>query len=569
VALAFAISVAILAAIFQTAYQRAEQEAMSYIKAVYAVINMASFQVSFDDMPESSGLDIFFVIVPLLSIPLLLAFGANLLHVIRVLFVRDDRGQMWQQSLAATVERPIVICGLGHVGYRVARQLIALQQPVVGIDKVRTTLTDQLVELDVPVLLEDVREVEVLRRAGVSRASTVIVCTHDDMANIEAAFHARELNPQAQIILRLFEDEIAGDIADQFHIKSVLSRSAIAAQNFAYAALGLETVETFSLGTETYVLAEIPIMPYSSLIDQTVLRVSRERQMTVVCLAREDLITLEPAETTVLQEHDAIFVFTDLDHMARLTESREPSPDAGAQTRQPIVVCGLGHTGYRVVNVLRQLDHPVVAVDFEAGHLAERIKERGTPVLYGDFRQEGMLKEIGVQDAQGIVLCTEDDMVNFQAGIRARALAPHLRIVMRIFEEPLGRRLQQAFNIDAVYSTSAIAAPAFVAAAVDIHLAQPVNLGSVAYLLGRMKIGTLTQLFRESIGALTQEPNVTVLLHKRGDDISVPPSPRQRLQSGDEIVVLATPEKLWELSARNRGARHNRRYHVQTIRLHE
>lgn len=548
------LGIAVLALLFHRSYHQvydAEQTAnFSYIKAIYAVLNMAAFQVSYADMPPGPALDIYFIIVPLISLPLLLVFGANLFHAVRIFFVREERGQTWQRALAATVREPIVLCGLGHVGYRVARQLMDYRRPVVGIDTQRSALTDSLMEMDMPVILGDVRDKDVLESAGVQRAPTVVICTHDDLANIEAAFHVREANPKAQIILRLFEDEIAGEIQRQFQIKSVLSRSAIAAQAFAYAALGLEALETFTMDRETYVLAEMPLSPHNPFIGETVRAVAGRHGLTVVCLYHQGELIIEPPAATILQQGDMLFIFTDLDHMPQLTDRRDQD-----QAHQPIVVFGLGHTGYRVVNALRTLKCAILAVDLEPGTLSERLEEEGIPVIYADIRRRTVLESIGLARAGALITCAEDDMLNFEVAIQAREIAPEIRVVMRIFEEGLGQRLQQAFNIDAVYSTSAIAAPAFVAAALNIHLNQPVKLGEADLIIARITIGTLSGLFRETVDTLTRERDLTILLHKRESHIQVPPDPKQGMRSGDEIVVLASRDKLRELGLRNQGVR--------------
>lgn len=545
------LGIAVLALLFHQSYHRvydAEQAAdFSYIKAIYAVLNMAAFQVSYADMPPGPALDIYFIIVPLVSLPLLLVFGANLFHVVRVFFVREERGQTWQRALAATVQEPIVLCGLGHVGYRVAGQLLDYRCPVVGIDAERSPLTDTLMEMDMPVILGDVRDKDVLESAGVQRASTVVICTHNDLANIEAAFHVREANPKAQIILRLFEDKIAGEIQRQFQIKSVLSRSAIAAQAFAYAALGIEALETFTMDQETYVLAEMPLAPYNLFIGDTVKEVAERHGLTIVCLYHQGELIIEPPAETTLQPDDMLFIFTDLDHMPQLTDRRD------RDQAQPIVVFGLGHTGYRVVNTLRMLKCAVAAVDLKPGPLSDQLEEEGVPVTYGDVRRRTVMESIGLARAGALITCAEDDMLNFEIAIQAREIAPEIRVVMRIFEEGLGQRLQQTFNINAVYSTSAIAAPAFVAAALDIHLNQPVKLGEADLVIARMTISTLSGLFRETVDTLTRERDLTILLHKRESHIQVPPNPKQGIRSGDEVVVLASRDKLRELGLRNQG----------------
>ncbi len=552
VGLTLVISIGLMALIFQRAYLHAyelQTEDFSYVKAIYAILNMASFQVSFADMPPGPRLDIFFIIVPLVGIPMLLAFGANLVQVVRVFFVRRERGQMWQRALAATVDRPIVVLGLGHIGYRVALELLDSKHRVIGLDNTDSPLVQDLIDRGMPVILGDARDKETLEAVGVSRAAVVIVCTYNDLANIEAAFHVRELNRKARVVLRLFEEGLFGDVSSQFEVESILSRSAIAAQAFAYAAVGIESLESFGLNGDSYVLAEMPITPTSTLAGQSLQQIADAKRITIVCLYRDGSLRMEPTADTVLTQGDVLFIFTRLDHMALLAKMG-PSGTV-RDTKRIILVCGIGHTGYRVARTLHSLGQSVVGLDFERSHLAERLEEMKIPIVYGDFRRASVLQEAGIAQAEAIVTCTDEDMVNLETGMRSRELVPSARIVMRIFEEPLGNQLEQAFGIDAVYSTSALAVPAFVAAALNIHLTQPVVLGGNVLHMARIKVEAPSNLVQQSIGELTEHQGLTVLMHKRCDHVQIPPDASQCLISGDEIVILATPDKLREIDFHN------------------
>ncbi len=562
------VGIAVLARIYQYTYNQVESPAITYTKAIFAALNMALFQLSYADMPTSPLLDPFFVIAPLIGIPLFLVFGANIIQIIRVFFVRAERGQMWQQALADTVEKPIIICGLGRIGYRVAQQLLDFDQPVVGIDAQPSPLIDTLLERNMPVILGDVRNADVLRSVGVARASIVLICTDLDLVNIEAAFHVREMNPKARLVLRLFEDEIADEIQKGFDIKSVLSRSAIAAQAFAHAAIGLEILETFNLGEQPYFLAKIPLTcpvlylpdvlpcgpedestnpPPANLTVQTLMDAYR---VTFICLQREEQLIVEPPPETILHVHDVSYVFGRAQQLTKLSEYVGHTPDFQPG---PILVCGLGHTGYRVVKALLALGHSVIALDLEPGRLAERLQALDVPLLMEDFRQPAVLERAGIRQASALIACTEDDMANFETVLRARELNPHIRVVMRIFEEALGKRLQQMFDIDVVYSTSAIAAPVFVTAALQVHAPQPVYVGGEQHFIVRAVVAPLSNLIGIPIKVLQAEEGLTVLLHIRTGQAHIPSRLGHTvLTPGDEIVVLVSESQLHRFQRRTR-----------------
>lgn len=551
--------IAIAAFLYRLTYNRIIWPPISYVKALYAILNMMLFQIAYTDIPETPALDPFFIIVPLIGFPILLVFGANILNILRIFFVRGDRGQDWQKARVQTIERPILICGLDHLGYRIAERFLDWGRPVVAITEGPSPLVTELLDRNLPVIYGDVRNVDVLQSAGAERAQTVLVCTSHDLVNLEAVYHIRALNRGAPIVLRLFEDEIADEIQRSFDVKAIVSRSQVASQTFAHAAIGLEVLETFTLRYRTYALAKLPLREPLLRNGATVGALADRWDMSIVALHRADRLWMEPAVTMTLQAKDVLFVFTPVEHLTTLLRAEGMAsallPLSPPVSEAPVLVCGLGHTGYRIVNVLGAMDYSVVGLAFAPDRLSQRLEEEGLAIMYGDFRRPSMLEEAGVHQARALIACDEDDMVNFETTLRARELRADLRVVMRMFEATLGEELQRTFDIDAVYSTSALAAPAFVAAALDIHVAQSVLVGEQRLFIARIQIKPLSRLLGDHTGALTDEQDLTVLLHARGEAIQVPPGPDQRLAPGDEIVVLSSEAKLRDLGRRSRTSR--------------
>jgi len=538
----------LMAWLFQIIYTHDLNQPLNYVQAIYAVLNMIFFQLAYTDVPDDPNLVPFFVLVPIVGLSLFSLAGFNILQVLRVFFVRRERGQRWQEALASTYQDHRVVCGLGSIGYRVARHLVDLEQPTVGIELTRTELVDELIDADIPVILGDVRSYDVLEKAGVARAKTVVVCTNQDMANIEAAFHVRELNPQARLILRIFEDEVAQSVQEGFQVDAVLSRSAIAAIAFAYAALGVDVLESFQLGDLNYVLARVPLHKKASLIGRTVAEVTQDYDVTVVFLCRGGRLVDEPAPGTQLEVGDDVFVFVASDRLMALVQSATEGPGADGR---PIIVCGLGHTGYRIVEVLRTLGYSVVALERELSRLGERLARQGISVQAVDFNRRVALTQVGIEQARAIVICSDDGMLNLETGLYARELNPDIRIVMRIFEEELGRRLSRVFGIEAIYSTSALAAPAFVQAALNLRLAQAVTIGDEQLALARLKVGFDSGLIGQTIGSLNDIDELMVVLHARQNQVDIPPNPETGLGAGDEIVFLASWGQLRQLNQWN------------------
>jgi len=539
-------AIAVMAWLFQLIYTHDLDQPLTTLQAIYAVLNMIFFQVDYSDVPADPNLTPFFVLAPIVGLSLFSLAGFNLLQVLRVFFVRRERGQSWQEALAATYREHVVVCGLGSIGYRVAQRIAEMGRPVVGVELAQTELTDELMDADLPVILGDVRRREVLEKGGVERAAIVVICTDRDMANIEAAFHVRELNPHARLVLRIFDDEIAQSVAAAgagFQVDAVLSRSAIAALTFAHAAAGAPVLESFRLGEQDYVLAQLALQDGSALVGRLVGQVTHELDVTVAFLWRGGALINEPDPDTLLQPQDNLFLFGASERLTALVQGKE-----GTTLRGRAIVCGLGHVGYRTASILQGLGYEVTALEREPSRLGEMAAGQGVAVQVADFRRRSVLLEVGVAHAQAVVICSDDDMLNLETGLRVRELNPDIRIVMRIFEEELGRHIGQAFGIDAVYSTSALAAPAFVGAALNLRPAQTVSIGAKEWALARLTVDRRSALAGCALADLHAEADLTVVLHAHGDRIDVPPRLDQRLGGGDQVVLLVTPERLRRLN---------------------
>ncbi len=96
----------------------------------------------------------------------------------------------------------------------------------------------------------------------------------------------------------------------------------------------------------------------------------------------------------------------------RLATKRKNAPLQSGPTEEdvasaPVVIVGFGRVGRRVGRILEIRGVSYVAVDYDA-NVVKRERDAGQAVFYGDARQPGLLKSLGVGDA-GLVMVTVDD----------------------------------------------------------------------------------------------------------------------------------------------------------------
>ncbi len=287
---------------------------LSYPEALYAVFSMLFFQsvVSFPRGP----LEILFFVIPVLGLSVV---AEGFISFSLLLFDRRNPSGEWTVALASTYSGHVIVCGLGHVGYRVVRQLLQFGQEIVGIEKnQQAPFLERVRGLGVPVLMGEATSPEVLRQAGVEKAQAVIVATNNDMVNMEIVMVVRELNPNIRVVLRMFDADLADRVGQLFGIRTAFSTSAIAAPAFATAAIHEGVTHSFMLEGEILNVSEITVTPESALVGQTVDQLEDELDLSVIFHQRGTVRDMHPACDLRLEAGDKVVVFATLEQLNRL-----------------------------------------------------------------------------------------------------------------------------------------------------------------------------------------------------------------------------------------------------------
>ncbi|MBI3361717.1 MAG: TrkA family potassium uptake protein, partial [Chloroflexi bacterium] len=292
----------------------------SLAEAVFEILAMIFMQANID-FPDLWYLQIFFFIMPVVGLATL-ALGAADFGVL--VFNRHARGEAWQVAVASTYSDHVVLVGLGHLGFRVARELHNLGQEVVAIERdPKADLLEGVRELGFPIIQDDALKGETLLKAGVDRASAVILCTSEDVLNLQMALKAHSLNPKARIIVRLFDDDFAREVSAHFGIDFAFSASALAAPAFAGAATQADISRPITLEGRVLSMGRFVVKPRSPLNGKSVGEFEHEFDISVVLHRRGEVADLHPEPVVRLQAGDSLAIFTDpqtLNRIARLNK---------------------------------------------------------------------------------------------------------------------------------------------------------------------------------------------------------------------------------------------------------
>ncbi len=257
-------------------------EPITPVEAAYFVITLLFFEPVLD-FPAQWYLEIYFFVMPVIGV-IFLTLGVADFSI--ALFNKHVRLNQWEISLASTYRHHVVLIGLGHIGLRVMRELLHLGEDVIIIEFNQERI-DQLSEVrrkGVPVIMGDARDEETLLQAGIEHASSVIICTDNDLTNIQVASRIRDKYKDVRIVMRMFDDKFSSIISERFSIDSVISSSALAAPVFAGAATGTEVLQTFKVEKQVLAMGRIEVQMGAKLVGKTIQYVEDGLDISVVLL---------------------------------------------------------------------------------------------------------------------------------------------------------------------------------------------------------------------------------------------------------------------------------------------
>jgi Trk K+ transport system NAD-binding subunit len=224
-----------------------------------------------------------------------------------------------------------------------------------------------------------------------------------------------------------------------------------------------------------------------------------------------------------------------------------------ARTQQAhVILIGLGHIGFRVLEELLEREVPVVVIEQNGDSaFADEARAQGVPVVVGDARRNSLLAEANIEKARAVIACTDDDLVNLEVAIDARNLNPECNLVMRMFEQAVARKIGTAFALDSSFSTSALSAPAFAAAALDEHVHGAYRLGDTMMVSIEMPIrkdGPLDGKTVDAIEAALKAPVVGI--HRSAAKPTHRFARTETLRDGDAVICHVPADQADEVRSR-------------------
>ncbi len=191
-------------------------------------------------------------IIPILGITVIVEAIVEISTMVRD---RHSHEETWCTIMSSSMHDHIILVGLGKLGFKTFTLLRRLGHSVVIIEgNDRNKFLDDVRKDGSPILIGDARSDELLVRAGVERAQSIILATSDDLVNLEAGLDARRMNPTIRVVMRMFDQQLADKVGEGFNITGAMSQSAISAPAFATAAIAPAVVGSVVVSGELLIM---------------------------------------------------------------------------------------------------------------------------------------------------------------------------------------------------------------------------------------------------------------------------------------------------------------------------
>lgn len=225
-----------------------------------------------------------------------------------------------------------------------------------------------------------------------------------------------------------------------------------------------------------------------------------------------------------------------------------------------VVLVGLGSVGMKVLEGLLGAGAEVVVIErMESNPNLAEARALHAPIVLGDATLTRTLDAVNLSEAAAVAILTSDDLTNIETGL---AIRDHLGerwaevpVVLRVFDRQLGHRLESSFGFRHVWSTSAIAAPWFVGAALGLEVLFTFYVGNHPFLLARLRVsrnGGLDGLAMRELPATVRV--VAIRRAASSGALEHPPRRDTRLAPDDDAYLVGPYAELLEVLRHDREA---------------
>ncbi len=225
------------------------------------------------------------------------------------------------------------------------------------------------------------------------------------------------------------------------------------------------------------------------------------------------------------------------------------------QMNNHVIVCGTGQVGFRICEELTHFGDDVTVISDRENEFVTKLRNDSIAVLVGDLHSHDILEKANIQEAKSVIVATDDDLLNVELALNAKELRPDINIVLKMFDQRMARKLQEAFGIRAAFSATALAAPAFAAASHCDSVIDSLHLEDGLLLTANIEVLPKTPLAKSNFTKLRKDLDFTVIRYsQKGREPRLHPTGLSNFSAGDSFTVVCELPVLERIQEMNQPA---------------
>jgi voltage-gated potassium channel Kch len=224
-----------------------------------------------------------------------------------------------------------------------------------------------------------------------------------------------------------------------------------------------------------------------------------------------------------------------------------------------VIVIGLGAVGISVVRGLVAEDHAVVVIERDADNrYLGQARALGVPVVIADATQSQTHRMVNIADAKAVAILTSADLTNIETGLSVRESLGErwddVPVVLRVFDRELAQMMERSFGFRHVRSTSALAAPWFVGAALGLEVLSTFYVDQQPFLVAGLTVAPNGGLHGLAMQDLSSRTRVIALNRAADGVLEHPPRRGTVFAGGDTAFLLGPYEELLRVLQRDQSS---------------
>ncbi|PLT30255.1 potassium channel family protein [Peribacillus deserti] len=213
----------------------------------------------------------------------------------------------------AKLKDHVIVCGYGRVGEQVLEQLIHTETPTVVVDMQEQELPVNLPKY-VHYIVGDATDDEILKNAGIERASGLVTTLPTDADNVFVTLTAKGMNKNLKVIARA-EKEQTEDKLIRAGASRVINPSSIGGRQMVFSILKPVSVDYVNAmlhaGKRNYGIEEVKLDRDSPFINKTIgdLQIRTKYGVMILAIVRKEETNSNPEPEEKLLENDVMVIF--------------------------------------------------------------------------------------------------------------------------------------------------------------------------------------------------------------------------------------------------------------------